>query len=98
MRPGFVYLLTNKRGGVLHLGVTSDLVTRIEQHRSRAVPGFSKKYNCHLLVWFEAFEDIQDARVVEWRMKKWNRSWKVRRIEELNPEWRDLTPELQLLV
>ena len=87
MRPGYVYILTNKPYGVLYLGVTAE---RVDQHRSGAVPGFTKKYNCHLLVWFERFDDIQDARVVERQMKAWKREWKVDRIEELNPEWRDL--------
>jgi putative endonuclease len=90
LKPGYVYLLTNKPHGVLYLGVTSDLPVRIGQHRSGAVPGFSKKYNCHRLVWFERFENIHDARVVERQMKAWKREWKVKRIEELNPEWRDL--------
>ena len=90
MRPGYVYILTNKPYGVLYLGVTADLPERVDQHRSGAVPGFTKKYNCHLLVWFERFDDIQDARVVERQMKAWKREWKVNRIEELNPEWRDL--------
>ncbi len=74
LRPGFVYILTNKPNGVLYIGVSSDLATRIEQHRSGAVSSFTRKYNCHLLVWAEAFDDIQDARVVEKRMKQWNRS------------------------
>ncbi|HYD24019.1 MAG TPA: GIY-YIG nuclease family protein [Croceibacterium sp.] len=90
MKPGYVYLLTNRPGGVLYLGVTDDLPKRVEQHRSRAVPGFTKKYNCHRLVWFERFENIHDARLSEKRMKAWKREWKVKRIEELNPEWRDL--------
>ena len=90
MRPGYVYILTNKPNGVLYLGVTADLPERVDQHRNGAVPGFTKKYNCHLLVWFERFDDIQDARVVERQMKAWKREWKVDRIEELNPEWRDL--------
>ena len=90
MKPGYVYMLTNKPNGVLYLGVTADLPVRIGQHRSGVVPGFTKKYNCHRLVWFERFENIHDARVCEWRMKKWKREWKVKRIEELNPEWRDL--------
>jgi len=90
VKPGHVYLLTNKPNGVLYLGVTNDLPVRVGQHRSGAVPGFTKKYNCHRLVWFERFENIHDARVLEKRMKAWKREWKVKRIEELNPEWRDL--------
>ena len=90
MKPGYVYILTNKPDGVLYIGVTDDLARRIEQHRSRAGPGFTKDYNCHRLVWCEFFESIHDARQFEVRMKKWNRSWKVKRIVERNPEWIDL--------
>jgi putative endonuclease len=90
VKPGYVYILTNKRGGVLYIGATDDLARRVEQHRARAVPGFTKKYNCERLVWFERFENIHDARIVERRMKAWKREWKVKRIEALNPEWRDL--------
>ena len=90
MKPGYVYILTNTPGGVLYIGVTSDLAQRIAQHRSRAVPGFTRDYNCERLVWCERFDCIHDARAFEQRMKKWNRAWKVARIEERNPEWRDL--------
>jgi len=83
-------MLTNKPHGVVYIGVTDDLVRRVEQHRSRAVPGFTKTYNCHRLVWFERFENLHDARLAEGRMKKWNRLWKIRRIAELNPNWDDL--------
>jgi putative endonuclease len=70
MKPGFVYMLTNKPGGVLYIGVTDDLAKRLEQHRSRAVPGFTKSYNCHVLVWFEYFDNIHDARLSEHRMNE----------------------------
>lgn len=96
LKAGFVYILTNKPDGVLYIGVTADLPTRVEQHRSGAVSSFTKKYNCHLLVWFERFENIHEARIVERQMKKWNRSWKIKRIVEFNPEWRDLASQLQL--
>lgn len=94
MRPGYVYILTNKPMGTLYIGVTSDLAYRVEQHRAGVVAGFAKRYNCSLLVWFEQFEDIQDARAVERQMKKWNRAWKINRIVTANPEWRDLACEL----
>ena len=94
MKPGYVYILTNKPDGVLYIGVTSDLANRVAQHRSRALPGFTKTYNCERLVWFESFDNIHDARQFEVRMKKWNRAWKVKRIVEMNPEWRDLVSEL----
>jgi putative endonuclease len=80
--------------GVLYIGVTDDLVRRIEQHRSRAVIGFTKRYNCDKLVWFERFENIHHARAFEVQMKKWNRAWKIYRIVESNPAWRDLAGEL----
>ena len=72
---GFVYILTNTRGGVLYIGVTNDLARRVEQHRAGCVSSFTKKYNCHRLVWFERFESIHDARLVEKRMKAWKREW-----------------------
>jgi putative endonuclease len=87
---GYVYILTNKPFGTLYIGVTSDLSQRVLQHRSRAVPGFTWDYNCTRLVWCERFESIHDARAHERRMKKWQRAWKVARIVEQNPEWRDL--------
>ena len=94
MQSGFVYILTNRKDGVLYIGVTNDLATRIEQHRSGRVSSFTRKYNCHRLVWFEEFDNIHDARLAERRMKAWRRDWKIRRIEELNPEWNDLSSQL----
>ena len=88
--------MTNRRDGVLYIGVTNDLSRRIADHRSGAVSSFTKKYNCHDLVWFERFENIHDARLFERRMKSWKRAWKIKRIEELNPQWNDLTQGLQL--
>lgn len=90
MKPGYVYILTNKPDGVLYIGVTSDLSQRVLQHRSRQVKGFTRDYNCERLVWCQRFDDIQDARLVERRMKKWNRAWKIARIVEHNPDWRDM--------
>ncbi len=94
MRPGYVYILTNKPMGVLYIGVTSDLARRVEQHRLGGVAAFTKRYNCHRLVWFAEFENIHDARAFEGQMKKWNRAWKVTRIVESNPTWRDLADDL----
>jgi putative endonuclease len=74
--------------------VTSDLPGRVYQHREGLVPGFTKRYGCKLLVWFEAFDDLQDARQRELRIKEWKRSWKIRLIEEKNLEWDDLYPTL----
>ena len=94
MQSGFVYILTNRKDGVLYIGVTNDLATRIEQHRSGRLSSFTRTYNCHRLVWFEEFDNIHDARLAERRMKAWRRDWKIRRIEELNPEWNDLSSQL----
>ena len=94
VKPGYVYILTNKPMGVLYIGVTDDLARRVEEHRSRAIGGFTKRYNCNLLVWFEQFENIHHAREFERQMKKWNRAWKVQRIVQHNPLWRDLAGEL----
>ncbi len=94
MKPGFVYILTNRREGVLYIGVTSDLGARIGQHREGAVPGFAKIYNFHRLVWFERHDDLQGARTAEVRMKRWKRDWKIRRIVERNPDWDDLVDQL----
>ena len=97
MRPGYVYILTNKPHGTLYIGVTNDLAKRVFEHRNSSVSSFTKRYNCHVVVWFERFENIHDARAFELQMKKWNRDWKVARIELLNPEWRDLTTEISHL-
>ncbi|MBL8650793.1 MAG: GIY-YIG nuclease family protein [Sphingopyxis sp.] len=93
-RPGYVYIMASGRNGTIYLGVTSNLPKRVWEHRVGVVPGFTKRYGCKLLVWFAAFDDIQDARAYELRMKKWNRAWKLRAIEEMNPLWHDLYPTL----
>ena len=93
-RPGYVYIMVSGRNGTIYIGVTSDLAQRVWQHREGVIAGFTKDYDCNRLVWYLAFEDIQDARVHELRMKKWNRAWKLREIEEMNPLWHDLYPTL----
>jgi len=95
-RPGHVYIMASGRNGTIYIGVTSNLVQRVWQHREGVIEGFTKDYDCKLLVWYLAFEDIQDARAHELRMKKWNRAWKLREIEEMNPLWHDLYPTLAL--
>jgi len=85
-----VYLLASKPGGVIYLGVTSEIVKRVWQHKSDFVDGFSKKYKVHDLVWFEMHQGMEPAILREKRIKKWRRTWKVALIEECNPEWRDL--------
>jgi putative endonuclease len=93
-RPGYVYIMASRRNGTLYLGVTSDLPGRAYQHRNGLLDGFTKRYGCRTLVWFAAFDDIQDARARELQMKKWKRAWKLQVIEEMNPEWCDLFEEI----
>lgn len=83
-------MLASKRNGTLYVGVTSDLVKRIWEHKHDAVAGFTERYNVHSLVWYEMHETMDSAITREKAMKEWKRAWKVRRIEEANPEWRDL--------
>ena len=85
-----VYLLASRPDGVIYIGVTSDIVKRVWQHKSAFVNGFSKKYKVHNLVWFEAHLSMETAIMREKRIKKWKRAWKVELIEECNPGWRDL--------
>jgi putative endonuclease len=94
MKAGYVYIMASGRNGTLYIGVTSDLIKRAWEHRSGVVAGFAHKYGCKLLVWYEAHEDLQQARLRELQMKKWKRLWKLSEIEQLNPEWRDLYPTL----
>jgi putative endonuclease len=86
--------MASRRNGTLYLGVTSNLPGRAYQHRNGLLDGFTKRYGCRALVWFAAFDDIQDARARELQMKKWKRAWKLQVIEEMNPEWRDLFEEI----
>ncbi len=94
MKPGYVYLMASQPNGTLYLGSTSDIAQRAYQHRNGLIEGFTKKHGCRLLVWFEQFGNIQDARSREHQMKSWQRAWKLRVIEERNPQWRDLFDEL----
>ena len=93
-KAGFVYIMANRRNGTIYIGVTSDLIARVQQHREGLVPGFTERYGCKLLVYFELYDDLQDARLQEKQMKEWKRSWKIRLIEESNLEWADLYPTL----
>jgi putative endonuclease len=85
-----VYILASKIGGTLYIGVTNNLVRRVYEHREKLVDGFTKKYDVAKLVYYEAYSEIEAAIVREKQMKKWNRAWKVRLIEESNPNWDDL--------
>src|SRR4051812_23008309 len=85
-----VYILAGEPYGTLYIGVTSNLAARLEAHRSGAVGGFTNQYDVQTLVYFELHDDMYEAIQREKRLKNWNRSWKIRLIEEMNPEWKDL--------
>ncbi|MBW1849739.1 MAG: GIY-YIG nuclease family protein [Deltaproteobacteria bacterium] len=85
-----VYILANKRNGTLYIGISSDLIKRIWQHKEKVVGGFTKKYNVNRLVYFEQFTDPQNAIKREKRLKKYERQWKINLIEKDNPQWKDL--------
>ena len=89
-----VYLLASSRNGTLYVGVTSDLIKRVYQHRNNLVDGFTKRYNVHNLVWYEVHERMESAILREKQIKKWQRMAKIGLIEQHNPDWRDLWQEL----
>ena len=89
-----VYLLASDRNGTLYVGVTSNLVARIWQHREHQVEGFTSRYGVARLVWYEMHDTMESAIEREKRIKKWNRAWKVEMIDALNPSWRDLWPDI----
>jgi len=93
-RRGYVYIMASKPNGTLYIGVTSDLLKRAWEHREGIVDGFSKRYGCKILVWFEIHDRIEDAIRREKQMKEWRRAWKISRIVETNPDWTDLYPTL----
>jgi putative endonuclease len=90
----FVYILASRRNGTLYIGMTDDLVRRVWQHRAGVVPGFTMKYGVKMLVWYEQHETRESVLTRERQLKKWNRTWKLRLIEQMNPAWRDLWDEL----
>ena len=87
---GYVYIMASKRNGTIYIGSTIELARRAWEHRNGLIEGFTRKYNCRSLVWYEVFGDIDLARRREFQMKSWKRAWKVREIEGLNPGWDDL--------
>jgi putative endonuclease len=94
MKGGWVYIVTNRRNGTLYVGVTSDIIRRIYEHRTGAIAGFTKRYGLHRFVYFEWHDDIRSAIQRETNIKEWPRAWKTRLITHNNPEWRDLYPDL----
>ena len=94
MKTPCVYILASKQNGTLYLGVTSDLVQRVRQHKNRFYQGFTQKYGVHRLVWYEVHDGMESAINREKALKKWHRLWKLQLIERSNPYWADLYDEL----
>jgi putative endonuclease len=88
----YVYILASKIGGTLYIGVTNDLIRRIAEHRSKIAESFTKRYDVARLVYFEVFDQVEQAIHREKRLKKWPRAWKISLIEKDNPNWNDLYP------
>lgn len=94
MKQPCVYILASQRNGTLYIGVTSDLVKRVWQHKSDLIAGFTNEYRVHALVWFEMHATMDSAIRREKAIKEWKRDWKVRLIERSNPLWRDLYADI----
>ncbi len=86
----YVYILASRKDGAIYIGMTNDIVRRVYEHQTKAVPGFTSKYNIIRLVWFEIYDDPTNAISREKELKKWKRPWKVKSIESQNPDWNDL--------
>ena len=94
MKNYYVYILASRKNGTLYIGVTNNLIKRICEHKNSEVKGFPKRYNIHLLVYFEYYRQMEYAIKREKQLKKWNRNWKISLIEEKNPEWKDLYSQI----
>jgi putative endonuclease len=90
MKQGFVYIVTNRPDGTLYIGVTSDLIKRIYEHKNKLVDGFTSKYNLKILVYYEVLDTMEEAIKREKQLKNWQRSWKIELIKKQNPNWDDL--------
>jgi putative endonuclease len=93
-RQFYVYILASHIGGTLYIGVTNDLIRRVYEHQQKVVEGFTKQHDVTRLVYFDIFEDIEQAIQREKRLKKWPRAWKISLIEKDNPDWVDLYPQI----
>jgi putative endonuclease len=94
MKNYYVYIMANKRNGTLYIGVTNNLIKRVYEHKNNLVKGFTQKYQVYLLVYYEITPNIAAAIAREKQLKHWNRAWKLRLIEENNPDWKDLYNDL----
>lgn len=91
--PAYAYIMANRKFGALYVGSTVDIIERSLQHKEGRFDGFTKRNGMRILVYFEIFETLAEARTQEWRMKHWKREWKINRIESMNPSWEDVTPK-----
>jgi putative endonuclease len=94
MRPSYVYILANRRYGVLYVGATNNLSRRISEHQNKLSDGFTKTHGVIKLVYIEEYPSAIEARARERSLKRWRRAWKLKLVDEFNPEWRDLAKEL----
>jgi len=94
MKTYCVYIVANGKHGTTYIGVTNNLLRRVAEHKRKEKKGFTEKYRVDKLVWFEQTQDIRIAIEREKKVKKWNRGWKIREIEKMNPEWKDLFYEI----
>lgn len=90
----YVYILSSQRNGTLYIGITNDLIRRVNEHKKKIIDGFTAKFGVNKLVYLEIYKDVREAIHREKCLKKWNRAWKIRLIEETNPEWNDLSESL----
>ena len=94
-RQYYVYILFNKKNGTLYVGVTNNLVKRVWEHKNKVVKGFTEKYNINKLVYYEITDSIESAIIREKQLKNWHRDWKINLIKEINPEFKDLSLDLE---
>jgi putative endonuclease len=94
VKRGYVYIMASGRNGTIYIGSTAELIQRVWQHRNGVADSFTHAHGCKLLVWYEAYDDLEEARLRELQMKKWKRQWKLSTIEQINPDWADLFPTL----
>lgn len=90
----YVYILASKRNGTLYIGMTNNIARRIDEHKTKVVKGFTQKYHVHRLIYYEVYDSPEEAIRREKNLKAWQRTWKLRIIEEINPDWNDLSTEL----
>ncbi|MGB4268044.1 MAG: GIY-YIG nuclease family protein [Spirochaetota bacterium] len=96
-RKGFIYIMTNKKNGTLYIGVTSNLVKRVFEHKTKMIEGFTRKYNLTRLVYYEVYGTIEEAIKREKQLKNWRREWKISLINSFNAEWKDLYNDIAVI-